>query len=77
MTKFDFISGKPFKVNGLPYAYLEYQSSNEKLIYVDEQQVLHSVSVILSKRDSTFTALLPVFGIVQCVTINMSFCASN
>jgi len=75
MKEEDFIVGKPFTVNGLPYSHIEYNMQSDSLICFDELEVPHRVSVIKSKKDPTFTALLSVFGLVQCVTINLSCCS--
>jgi len=77
MTKEDFIAGKPFTVNGLPYSHLEYNCLTDSLICFTEQRISHRTTIIQSKRDLAFTALLPVFGVVQCVTIDLECCDAN
>jgi len=74
MTKEDFIAGKPFAVCGLPYTHIEFNYLSDSINCFNELKVSQCSSVILSNKDPVFVALLPVFGVVQCVTIHLSCC---
>ena len=66
--------GKPFTVSGLPYSHIEFNYLSDSLSFFDELQVAHHSSAILSQKDPVFVTLLPVLGVIQCVTIDLSCC---
>jgi len=74
MTKEDFIAGKPFTVSSLPYSRIEFNHLSDTLICYTELNVSHRSAVIISQKDPVFVALLPILGVVQCVTIHLSCC---
>jgi len=70
----EFLAGKPFTIKNLPYDQIKYCKSDEKLIYFINNQVIYQSGVIFSNKNTVFSVLLPLFGLIQCLTIPYSYC---